>query len=135
MKLMSFKKIRRIFQFSWSLTGKALTPKNSIMITVLKSTRQILRLTGLGADSLIVFKKFKIPKKIIQIIIVLSQIYATLPYILYSRGKSYLLERINNPTYAIVGYIGTVLIYIEFIRSILITNEAINFLENIVEKS
>lgn len=77
--------------------------QNFIMITVLKSTRGILRLTGLGTDSLIVFKKLKIPNRVIQIVIVFSQIYATLPYILYTSGNSYLLERIDNPAYAIVG--------------------------------
>lgn len=106
-----------------------------MMVTVLESTRRILRLTGLGADPFIVFKKFTIPSRVIQITIVLSQIYATLPYVLYTYKNTYLLQRIDNPAYAIVGYTGTVLIYIELIRGNSVTIETIMFLNSIIKKS
>lgn len=61
--------------------------------------------------------------------------YATLPYILYVRDNSYLLGRIDNPAYAIVGYSSTVLIYIDFVRKKSATLETISTLEDIVDKS
>lgn len=105
------------------------------MASVLKSTVKLLWLTGLQNQPVILFKKVAFDNKSLNIFIIISQMYATLPYILYLRENSYLLARIDNPAYAIVGYTSTALIYIQFVRNKSITIEAIAFLDSIVKKS
>lgn len=105
------------------------------MAPVLKSTSKLLWLAGLRNEPVISYKKVTIGNESLNIFIIISQIYATLPYILYLRENSYLLARIDNPAYAIVGYTSTVLIYIQFVRNKSITLEAIAFLESLISKS
>lgn len=105
------------------------------MIAVLECTRKMLRLVGLGTEPVIVFRKVKIDEKMIHLLIIISQVYAILPYMMYALDNSQLLERINNPLYAIVGYTAMVFIYIEFIRQKANTNEAITFLDSLVKES
>lgn len=105
------------------------------MVSVLKGTRRILRVLGLGNEAFLVIGRFKIENFVIYIIFVVSQIYAILPYTLFAYQNSQLMERINNPLYAIVGYALTTLIFFDFIRNKSITNETISFLENLVNRS
>lgn len=105
------------------------------MVSVLKGTGRIFRLLGLGSEPLIVFHRIKILSCVIHIILIISQIYAILPYILYTRTHPQLWEHINNPLYAILAYTGTTLVYLDFVRNKSITHKTIDILDTLVKQS
>lgn len=105
------------------------------MTLVLKSTREILDLVGLGNESVVVFKRMRLSKNLIIAIVIISQISFSLPSILFTHHNTNILSRINNPTHIIIGIFIVCLIYLDLLRNRSLIHRTFDLMDEIVATS
>lgn len=114
------------------LTKRASSLKD--MARVLKSTKELLDLIGLGNETVIIFNR-KMSKTNIVAIVVTSQISFFIPSTLFILNNTNILSRINNPIHIIIGILIMILIYLDLFRNQTLINQTFNSLEETIASS
>lgn len=99
------------------------------MARVLKSTKKLLDLIGLGDNETVMISNRKISKTIIVAIVVTSQISFFIPSTLFILNNTNILSRMNNPIHIIIGIFIMILIYLDLFRNQSLINQTFHSLE------
>lgn len=105
------------------------------MTLVLKDTREVLNLVGLGNESVVIFKKTRLSRISINAIVIMSQISFLIASALFTLNNTSILSRINNPTHIIFGITLMTLIYLDLFRNKSFVAQKFNLLEKKVTPS